>query len=195
MVYISLKPSAQCAKAAKKANQVLGQMARSFHYRDKFTWIRLYKIYVRCHMEFAMQAWSPWTQADRDLLESVQQRAVRMVSGLTGKTYLDRLKEVGLTTLEARRNRGDMIEVWKILHGEENVEADTWFTMALGQNDRVTRQSSDPLNLVKPRARLDMRQNFFSVRCVDPWNSLPTDVKSAKSLNSFKNKYDYFSQN
>ena len=109
MVHNTLKPSAQCAKAAKKANQVLGQMARAFHYRDKDTWIKLYKTYVRCHQEYAVQAWSPWTQADKELLEAVQKRAVRMVSGLRGKEYEDRLKEVGLTTLEARRQRGDMI--------------------------------------------------------------------------------------
>ena len=38
----SLKPSAQCAKAARTANTVLGQLARSFHYRDRWTFTRLY---------------------------------------------------------------------------------------------------------------------------------------------------------
>ena len=52
----SLKPSSQCAAAARKANQVLGQMSRSFHYRDRFTWIQLYKVYVRPHLEYAVQA-------------------------------------------------------------------------------------------------------------------------------------------
>jgi hypothetical protein len=43
MVHNSLKPSTQCTKAAKKANQVLGQMACTFHFRDKVTWVKLYK--------------------------------------------------------------------------------------------------------------------------------------------------------
>ena len=43
----TLKPSLQCARAAKKANQVLGQMARSITYRNKLNFIRLYKVYVR----------------------------------------------------------------------------------------------------------------------------------------------------
>jgi hypothetical protein len=68
MIHNTMKPSAQCAKAAKKANQVLGQMARAFHYRDKITWVNLYKTYVRCHLEYAVQAWCPWTQGDKDLL-------------------------------------------------------------------------------------------------------------------------------
>ena len=59
MISNTLKPSSQCSKAAKKANQVLGQMVRAFHYRDKQTWIKLYKTYVRCHLEYSIQAWSP----------------------------------------------------------------------------------------------------------------------------------------
>ena len=113
----TLKPSAQCVKASKKANQVLGQMARGLHFRDKFTWIRLYQQYCRPHLDYCAQAWSPWTKTDINLLESVQERAVKMVSGLRGKTYTDRLKEVGLTSLEERRKRGDMIQVWKTRHG------------------------------------------------------------------------------
>ena len=69
----TLKPCAQCAKAAKKANQVLGQMSHGLHYRDKFTWIMLYQNYCRPHLEYCAQAWSPWTQADKNLLESVQE--------------------------------------------------------------------------------------------------------------------------
>ena len=46
-----LKPSLQCASAAQKANQLLGRMSRSFSYRDKYTWIRLYKVYVRPLLE------------------------------------------------------------------------------------------------------------------------------------------------
>ena len=190
MVHNTLKPSVQCAKAAKKANQVLGQMARAFHYRDKITWIRLYKTYVRCHLEYAVQAWAPWTQADKELLESVQKRAVRMVSGLQGKEYEDRLREVGLTTLEERRNRGDMIEVWKILHGKEDVDPGTWFNMAATGATHVTRQAGHSLNIVKPRARLELRSNFFSVRSCENWNSLPSGIKDARTLNAFKNAID-----
>ena len=69
-----------------------------------------------------------------------------MVSGLSGTTYLERLKEVGLTTFELRRQRGDMIEVWKILHQKDDVNPQTWFKMA-SESDRHTRQSANPWNL------------------------------------------------
>jgi hypothetical protein len=85
-VHQSLRPSQQCKEAANRANAVLGQISRSFHFRDRRTFIKLYKQYVRPHLEFAVPAWSPWTQADREMLEKIQKRAVKMVSGLTSRT-------------------------------------------------------------------------------------------------------------
>ena len=87
----TLKPSLQCAKAAMKANQVLGQMARAVSYRDKYTFIRLYKVYVRPHLQYCIPAWSPYSVADKEILESVQRRAVNMVSCIRG-TYLEKLQ-------------------------------------------------------------------------------------------------------
>ena len=58
----TLKPDAQVAKATKKANQVLGQLARTFTYRDKVHFIKLFKVYLRWHLEYAIQSWSPHLQ-------------------------------------------------------------------------------------------------------------------------------------
>ena len=190
IIHNSLKPSAQCAKAASKANQVLGQMARSLTYRDKYTWVKLYKQYVRYHLEYAVQSWSPWTEADINLLESVQKRAIRMVSGLNSNVYEERLKEVNLTTLYHRRQRGDMLEVWKILNGKEDVDYTTWFTLASDHQTQITRQSSNPHSILKAKFTSDIRKNFFSVRIVDTWNNLPDSLHKANSIDDFKREYD-----
>jgi hypothetical protein len=56
----NLKPAAQCARAAKTVQTVLGQISRLFYYRDRLVFMRLYKQYnVRPHLEFSVQAWSP----------------------------------------------------------------------------------------------------------------------------------------
>ena len=78
----NLKPGGQCAKAAGTGQAVLGQLARAFHFRDRYVFLQLFKTYVRPHLEFAVQSWSPWTAADKEVLEKVQKRAIRMVSGL-----------------------------------------------------------------------------------------------------------------
>ena len=119
-----------------------------------------------------------------------------MVSGLKGKTYSEKLKEVGLTTLEERR-RGDMIQVWKTLHQKDDVKAATWFSTPNQNPEGIsTRHQSNPWNISQPETtsrpgqRLDLRKYFWSMRSVEPWNNLPLDIKSAESLNAFKNKYD-----
>ena len=184
----SLKPASQCAQAVKKANQVLGQMSRSFTYRNRSTWVRLYKQWH--HLEYAVQAWCPWTDCDIEAIENVQRRAIRMVSGLSSNVYEERLKEVGLTKLTERRLRGDMIEVWKVLHGEVNVDPSVWFDMASDNSVRNTRQSSSPYNLKPKPWNLEIRKNFFSVRVVGHWNKLPHNVQCAPSIDTFKARYD-----
>jgi hypothetical protein len=68
----TLKPSAHCAKVAMS---VLCQITRAFRYHDRKIFVQLYKQYVRPHLDFAVQAWSPWQQADKDVLEKVQRKA------------------------------------------------------------------------------------------------------------------------
>ena len=65
----NLKPAAQCSKAAGRAMAVLSQLRKEFHYRDRFTFVMLYKQYVRPHLEFASPAWSPWLVGDKETLE------------------------------------------------------------------------------------------------------------------------------
>ena len=164
-------------------------MARAFTYRDK-TWVYLYTTYVRPHLEYAIQAWSPWLKTDIECLEKVQRRAINMVSGLQGSTYQEKLKEVGLTTLEDRRARGDMLLTWRAQSGNLSMGQSKWFTPCEPSEQMATRHSSGVGCLMKPRYNLDIRKNFFTVRAVDPWNSLPTTVKTSPTINKFKEGYD-----
>ena len=182
----NLKPSAQCREAARRVNGVLGQIARAFHYRNKGTLIDLFKQYVRPHMEFAVPVWSPWNLADVDLLESVQRRAVKMVSGLRSKTYEGRLTELNLMSLEMRRQKFDLVQVFKIIHGYDKVDRETWFKLAGEAPAHVTRGTSDPLNIVQKMASTDPRKNFFSLRVAKTWNELSSELKRAPSVESFK---------
>ena len=70
--------------------------------------------YVWPHLEYAMAAWSPLNQGDKEFLESVQRRAVMMITNLKGRTYHQRLKELGMITLKERRERG-LIQAYKVI--------------------------------------------------------------------------------
>ena len=188
MVTNNLKPSTQCSKAARTAKAVLGQISRAFHYRDRHIFMRLYTQYVRPHLEFSTQAWAPWMEGDKQVLEKVQRKAVGMVSGLSGREYEDRLAELGLQTLEERRHQADMCLMHKIMHSEGGLNHEVWFTKA-SDSDRVTRVAADGLNVKVKNGRLDVRRNFFSVRVTSQWNAVPSHIKKMMPAHLFKRAY------
>jgi len=122
-------------------------------------------------MEFCIQAWSPYLQKDTRCLEKIRRRATKMVDGLKDIAYDDRLEILGLLSLEKRRLRGDLIEVFKILTDRENIDKHQFFTPSLSSHLR-----GHSLKLLNPRSSRQVRQNFFSQRVIDEWNKLPSDV-------------------
>lgn len=182
-----LKPSSHCAESARRANAILTQISRAFMYRDRKVFLQLYKQFVRCHLEFAVPAWSPWAVGDIEVIERVQKRAINMVSGLTGRTYEDKLSELGLTTLLERRVKLDMVQTYKIINRVDDVNAETWFKLT-GISNRSTRSTSYHKNITLTTSRTETRKNFFSSRVAPTWNSLPTELKECKSVQLFKTK-------
>jgi len=108
--------SSQCAEAAKKAMKVLAIIRRQFKDLDK-----------EPHLEFAIQAWSPYFKRDIECLEKVQRQATKVVKGFKSLSYEARLHKLGLTTLYDRRLRGDFIEAYKIITIKENVKKEVFF--------------------------------------------------------------------
>jgi len=108
-------------------------------------------------------------------LERVQRTATRLIPQFRKLGYEERLRKLGLTTLKERRQRGDMIEVFKLLAGVKNIDCNQFLTpattcYALRGHDR---------KLVKTRSRPDIRKFFFSQRVVNSWNTLPASVVQA----------------
>ena len=128
---------------------------------------------MRPHREFAVPSWCPWLESDKEVLEKVQRRAIKMVSGLQSNTYEDRLRELGLTTLEERRHQADMVQTYKIETGKELVS--NWFK-SVTETGRSTRRAADPLNL---------RRHFFYQRVIEDWNKTHCKFKTAKNVKCF----------
>ena len=123
---------------------------------------------------------------DIELLEKVQRRATRMIEECAGKTYKERLKIVGLTTLECRRMRADLIEVYKILKGFEGIEEKLLFTR------HISNTRGHTMKLYKNRVNSDVLKYSFANRVIEHWNKLPENVINVNSINSFKNKVDKY---
>jgi len=184
-VFISddLKPSAHCIYCYTKANQMLGLIKRTFSTKHPSILLRLYKSLVRPHLEYCSSAWSPWYAKDKELLERIQHRFTRFFKDLRELNYTERLRLLDLWTLEERRNRADLIEVYKIVNGVSTLPVSTFFEF---RTDSRTRGHS--LKLKKQRSNRDLRLHFFSERVVNRWNQLPSSVLEATSVNSFKSR-------
>ncbi len=104
-------------------------------------------------------------------------------SNLKDKTYNERMKFLGLPSLEYRRQRADMVETYKIMEEIDKIDKTKLFTMAKYKSTR-----GHSRKIFKRRSRLNLRANVFSNRICDNWNNLPEQIVSAPSLNAFKSR-------
>ena len=152
--------------------------------------IRLYKAFIRTHLEYCASVWCPYYEKDINTLEKVQRRMTKQPFHLKKLNYLlknERLLHLKLTTLKVRRLRYDLIIVYKLLNGFLDVDPDHFF-LRLTKN--VTRGHTTKLFV--NFSRLNIRKNFFSQRVVTAWNSLPESCVNAPDPDSFKKLLDRF---
>jgi len=129
--------------------------------------------------------WSPYYIKDKALLERVQHRFTRLIPRFKQLTYKERLKRLRLWSLEERRNRADLLEVFRIFRGLSLISFSELFTIS-----NITNTRGHSAKIIKNRCRLELRRYFFSERVADRWNRLPQDVINADSLYAFKGGLD-----
>ena len=162
---------------------------RSFQKLDGDTFVPLYKALVRTHLDYACCIWSPYKQKYKDALENVQRRATKLINGMRDMSYPDRLRKLKLPTLAYRRIRGDMIELYKLIHGNYDRNRSNIINLYKDHNKLNERTRGHMWKICHERSRLNLRKESFPNRAVNMWNFLPEHV-NAPGVDSFKNRLD-----
>ena len=124
---------------------------------------------------------------DQRKLEGVQRRATKLVLSLRDKSYIDRLMSLNLPSLLYRYKRGDLIFLFKLLHGYFELDYSNFFTYSHNTHTR-----GHSFKLLKPPAHHLCRVNFFGNRVINDWNNLTNNIVENFSLNSFKSAVDNY---
>jgi ribonuclease P/MRP protein subunit RPP40 len=189
----NLKWHDQIVKIVSQASKMIYMLFNALKSREKDLVLSLYKIYIRPQVEFAQSVWSPYLKKNQDKLESVQLKITRLIDPVRNLDYQDRLNHLGLTTLEARRQRGDLIQTFKVLRCYEKAEFNTpiELTPSLNQAGPASNSRGHKLRIEQELVKnCEQRKQFHLNRIQNAWNNLPNDFVQAPSVNSFKAKLD-----
>ena len=176
-----------------KANSIFGSIRRSFHFLDAKTFLPLYKSLVRTHLDYASAVYHPYKIKHIDQLVGVQRRLTNQLPEMKDLSYQDRLKKLGLPSIRYRQLRGD-IEMYKITKNFYDPVAVDFYHPWTDQSERHSTRSHR-YKVFPQRYRLNLRGNIFTLRCNSLWNTLPSYVVEATSINTFKNRLDRLWEN
>ena len=147
-------------QVVNKATKMTKIIRRTFQFLDTHTFLPLYKTMVRSHLEYAVAVWYPYKIKHKIAIENVHRRATKELPGMRDLSYIERLKLLKLPTFAYRRLRGDMIEVYKIMHelydNESAPNLLKWEDVTLRSGNR-----GHSLKIFTQRAKINLRKNAF----------------------------------
>ncbi|CAH8658828.1 unnamed protein product [Dicrocoelium dendriticum] len=172
-------------KAASKGFRMLWFIRRSFGTLTADVFVKLFSAFVRPHLEYCVQACPPCLVRDKMALERVLRVGTRLVKGLRGQTYPERLLSLGMQSMHYRRIRGDLILTYRILTGKVGPDLSMLFSPA-----RLSGLRGHCMKLDKPRSDRVRAETRLSRRVIERWNLLPENVVKEATVKGFERQLD-----
>lgn len=147
----------------------------------------LYFAFIRSKLEYANIVWDNCNKQLSDLVESVQYRAAKIVSGAIHRTsHKIVYKELGWESLEERRRKQRLNVFYKAVSGEAPAYLKDAIPQPNAEQNRYSLRNEH--NYTPPRTRTSAFHNSFFCKTIRDWNNLPSNTQTSESFDSFKLK-------
>ena len=176
---------------ASRARSVAAWVFSVFRTRSISIMMTLYKSIVRSILEYCCPLWNPYKITDIQLLESVQQTFTGKIHGVQHLNYWDRLKNLKLMSLQRRRERYIILQMWKLLHNQCPNDIDVKFS----QSSRLGIRAMVPhLKKSSTQRHQSLYDSSFAVHGPRLWNIIPSNLTLETDFQLFKNSLTNFLQ-
>ena len=185
----NLSPEKHINRIFGKTYNILQNIGFAFNYLDENMMKKILTTLIRPQLEYAAVVWSPYMKKHIRKLERVQRLGTRMIPGYKELPYEERLRRLNLPTLEERRERGDMITMYKIVNGMDILDREDLIKISSNRQLR-----GHPKKIHKDSCMGDVKKYSFPYRGIDKWNKLSREVVCAESVSQMKDKLDKYGQ-
>ena len=182
IVQDDLSPRKHISKVVGGTYRLITKIKTPFTYMDEEMLRKLIVSMIGQQLEHVTLVWSQHKKKDITTIERIQRTATRLAPSLINLTYEERLDKLGLISLEKRRERGDLIAMYRTMNGMDKLDWDDLFVW-----DTSTREHGKRL---KTKCLQDVKKYNFLQRCIDTWNGLDIETVEARCVHDFKDKIE-----
>ena len=192
MLSSDLSFTVQINGVIQRASQMVGWALRSFRGRSTFLLITILKSLVQPHLDYCSQLWSPNSQGQINSIEQVQRNLVSKVQDrrLENCNYWEKLGVLKLLSQERRRERYEIIFIWKITQGL--VEG---YDMSFTDKSCRTGRKAIPAHVLSsaPASVRRAKSASLSVKGAQLFNLMPASLRNSDHADvpMFKNHLDH----
>ena len=171
----------------KKAKTMASWVLRIFRTREQDHLLSLYKTYVRSQLEYCSPLWSPQGIGEIQRLEAVQRSFTARIEGIENLDYWERIKHLGIYSLQRRRERYKILYIWKMTNGLVPNPFGIEFRHSGKRGLVASRRLAKPS---APKYVKTLVHDSFSSTAVALFNIVPETVKEQPTLEMAKAKLD-----